>query len=162
MSNEMITSEYSLRPVTEEDLPKLVEIEQKVHVAPWSLAHFHAELDKPYSQVLVLTDDETDSQIAAYVVYWLMLDECEILNIAVDLPFRGLRFAKRMLRQVVNAATHKDLKRVVLDVRKTNQAAIQLYQGLGFTITQVRKNFYSNGEDAYQMTLPLKDDSIQF
>jgi ribosomal-protein-alanine N-acetyltransferase len=153
---------HSLRPATPDDLPALLQIERRVHVAPWTLEHFQAELEKPYAQVLVVTDDETDTVIAGYIVFWLMMDECQILNVAVDLPYRGLGYAKEMVRRAVSMAMKKNLKRTVLEVRKSNQSAVQLYQRLGFTITQVRRAFYSNGEDAYQMTLFTEEDGVRF
>lgn len=158
----METPEFSLRPATTEDLEQILKIEQQCHVAPWTEDHFRAELIKPYSQFLVLTDDETDTKIVGYIVSWLMFDECQILNVVVDLPYRGLGFAKRMIRKAAIVAAQKGVNRVVLEVRKSNLPAIQLYQGLRFVITQIRRGFYSNGEDAYFMTLSLVDDPIDF
>ena len=152
---------FSLRPVAEDDFLKILEIEQKVHVAPWTEKHFRGEAEKPYSQILVMTDDETDEQIAGYIVFWLMFEECQILNVAVDIPHRSRGFAKIMVRKAVALAAEKEVKKVLLDVRKSNLPAIQLYQSLGFTITQVSKAFYSNGEDAYQMTLHLNDTVLE-
>lgn len=153
---------FSVRPATEDDLDTLVEIESRVHVAPWTRASFEAELSKPYAQVLLLTDDETDSKIAGYIVFWNLLDEAQILNVAVDLPFRGQGHAKSLVRQVVSIASKKGSKRMVLDVRKSNVGAIQLYQGLGFSIVHIRKNFYSNGEEAFQMALELAGERVDF
>jgi ribosomal protein S18 acetylase RimI-like enzyme len=45
-------------------------------------------------------------------------------------------------------------------VRKSNQAAIQLYHSAQFVITHVRKGFYSNGEDAYHMSLALQGEGL--
>lgn len=153
---------FSLRPATTDDIPHLIAIEKRVHLAPWTEEHFVAELTKPYSNSYVLTDDETDSTIAGYVVCWMMFDECQILNVAVDLPFRGLGMAKLMIRKVIALAATKNSKKIILEVRKTNMPAIQLYQRLGFVISHILKGFYSNGEDAYQMTHSFKDDSIAF
>ena len=155
---------FSLRPATADDLPELVRIEKAVHAsypeAQWGEAQFKGELEKPYSRVLLLTDDETDSQVAGYVVYWLLFDEAQILNIAVDLPHRGMGFGKKMIRQVVADAIHKNIRKVLLDVRKGNTPAIQLYQAMRFTIGQIRKGFYSNGEDAYTMALDLDSAGV--
>jgi ribosomal-protein-alanine N-acetyltransferase len=153
---------WSLRPATTDDLPKILEIEKRVHVAPWDGAGFEGELAKPYCRFLLMTDDETDSEIAGYVVFWTMFDECQLLNIAVDLPHRGLGFAKQMIRHLVNVASQKNAKRVILDVRKSNAAAIGLYQALGFSISHVRKAFYSDGEEAYQMTLEMTGERVEF
>ena len=151
---------WSLRPATLDDLPLVLKIENAVHPAPWNEKNFIPELTKPYSHFLVMTDDETDSVVSGYIVFWTLMDECQILNIAVDLPFRGLGLAKQMIRRALGLSAKKGIKSASLDVRKTNQAAIQLYQGLRFTITHVRKSFYSNGEDGYQMRLPLDGEML--
>ena len=155
-----MATEFSLRPATEDDFSEIMKIEKQVHLAPWTEQHFRDELIKPYSSFMVLSDDETDSVIAGYIVCWQMFDEIQILNIVVNLPFRGLGFAKQMLRKVILLANKKDVKRIVLDVRKSNIPAFQLYQGLNFFITHIRKQFYSNGEDAYQMALTLQDEEL--
>ncbi len=151
---------FSLRPATLEDLDAVVKIENQVHAAPWTEEHFRAELTKPYSQFLVFTDDESDSIIAGYLVFWVMFDECQILNLATSLNYRGLGLAKQMIQKVVSIALKKGIKKVVLDVRKSNSPAIQLYQRVKFSITHIRKGFYSNGEDAYQMTLNLEGEIL--
>jgi [ribosomal protein S18]-alanine N-acetyltransferase len=153
---------FSLRPATAEDLPKVLEIERRVHSAPWDEDHFQEELTKPYSQFLVFTDDETDETVAGYIVFWILFNECQILDVAVDLPFRRRGLAKEMVRKAVNFALKKDIRKVLLEVRKSNSAALHLYQSIGFVVTHVRKGFYSNGEDAYQMALFLEDNVIQF
>ncbi len=152
----------SLRPISEDDLPKVIEVENRSHLAPWSEASFRGEMEKPYAQILVLTDDETDSEIFGYIVSWSLFEECQILNVVVDLPHRGLGYAQKMIRQVVQQALRAGLKRVLLDVRKGNLPAVQLYQKLSFNVTQVRRAFYSDGEDAYLMTLDLTGPKVDF
>jgi len=156
----MKTESFSLRPATTEDLSAVLQIETQVYPNPWTEEHFRLELTKPYSHFLVFTDDETDSIVAGYVVAWVMFDECQILNIATGLNYRGLGLAKQMIQKVVSIVAKKEIKKVVLDVRKSNGAAIQLYQQMNFNITHVRKEFYSNGEDAYQMTLRLAGEIL--
>ncbi len=156
----MKTESFSLRPATTEDLSAILQIETQVYPNPWTEEHFRLELTKPYSHFLVFTDDETDSIVAGYLVAWVMFDECQILNIATGLNYRGLGLAKQMIQKVVSIVAKKEIKKVVLDVRKSNAAAIQLYQQMNFNITHVRKEFYSNGEDAYQMTLRLAGEIL--
>ncbi|HAR42060.1 MAG TPA: ribosomal-protein-alanine N-acetyltransferase [Bdellovibrionales bacterium] len=156
---------FSLRPATEDDIPTISEIEKRAHKAPWAEGHFREELEKPYAHFLVLSDDETDSKIAGYIVYWIMFEECQILDVVVDLPYRGRGYAKLMIRNAVTTALNKDIRKILLDVRKSNLPAIQLYQNMKFVITHVRKSFYSDGEDAYQMALFLDqpaDEDIEF
>lgn len=156
---------WSLRPVTEDDLDALAEIESRVHVAPWKKEHFAAELDKPYAEALVFTDDETDSIITGYImVHWPLEGvsaAAQVLNVAVDLPYRGRGFAKEMLRQIAQVAGRKEVPEITLEVRRSNMAAIQLYQRIGFNIRQIRRHFYSNGEDAYTMVWALEGDPLR-
>lgn len=160
--NTLMEGSYSLRPATSDDIPAILALETKVHSAPWGEENFRFELSKPYSQFLVMTDDETDNTVAGYIIYWVLFDDCQILNVVVDLPFRGLGLAKKMIRQAAQSALQKGIKKLSLEVRKSNLPAIQLYQSLKFAITHVRKGFYSNGEDAYQMTLHLDDVILDF
>lgn len=145
---------FSLRPATTDDLATLVEIEARCHKAPWSRDHFEAELDKPFARLLLLTDDETDRSVGGYISYAL-LDGCSIQNVVVDLPFRGLGLGERLVRQAVREALRAGLERARLEVRKSNEGAIALYQKTGFSITRIQKGFYSDGEDACVMELDL-------
>ncbi|MEK7689688.1 MAG: ribosomal protein S18-alanine N-acetyltransferase [Bdellovibrionota bacterium] len=157
MDWESEMSAASLRPMTEDDVAAVVSLERRYQKAPWSEENIRSELAKPYCLFLVTTDDETDSKVMGYIVFWLMFDECHILNVLVDEKVRGLGLAKRMIRIAVTEAIKKDIKKILLEVRKSNAAAIGLYQKSGFVITHVRKAFYSDGEDAYQMALYLND-----
>lgn len=154
--------QFSPREAAADDLDRLVLLEKRIQVAPWSLAAFQAELQKPYSHTLLLTDDETDETVLGYVVYWLMLDDCQILNLGVAESFRGLGLGRQLVRLVCNQAMKKGIQVVKLEVRKSNLKAIELYQKAGFTISSIRKGFYSNGEDAYQMSLALSGEAVLF
>lgn len=148
---------YSVRPATPEDLDTLVQIESKVHLVPWNRAHFEAELEKPFSHLWVLTDDETDTEIAAYLTFWILGEEAEILNIVVNLDHRGLGFAKYLLQKALNESLRKGVRRIGLDVRLSNAPAIRLYERQKFAITRIQKGFYTHPypEDAYRMVLEL-------
>jgi ribosomal-protein-alanine N-acetyltransferase len=145
----------SLRPFSDSDYEQLLQIESKIQIAPWNQFQFEGELSKPYSRMWVLTDDETDSEIMGYVVFWDMKESFEILNLGVAPSHQRRGFARKIVRGVINEALRAGATRLILDVRKSNAPALLLYQSLGFTITQIRKSFYSNGEDGYFMTLSL-------
>lgn len=146
---------YSIRPASEVDLSKISALELRAHVQPWTEEGFHAELGKPFAYVWVLTDDETDDELMGYIVFWLLDGQCRILNLVVEPEARGLGFGKRLLRRAIDEAVRLGVKKAVLEVRYSNQAAVGLYQKLGFTITRIAKNYYSDGENAYLMELEL-------
>jgi len=146
-----------MRPATPDDVDQIMEIEKLVHVCPWSKESFLREFSLTQSRFLVLTDDETDEKILGYVVYWSLEGEAQILNVAVPLEYRGLGFGFKLVGQVVRQAIQENFRRVFLEVRISNTAAMGLYQKLGFAITARRNGFYSDGEDAYVMDLLLND-----
>jgi ribosomal-protein-alanine N-acetyltransferase len=158
----MADTTFSIRPVSESDLENILKLETTSHQAPWSLESLGAELVKPFSYFWVITDDETDEQIAGYIVFWIIDRECRVLNVVVSQEARGLGYGKLLIRSAIREALRQGCTQAALEVRKSNEAAVQLYQSLGFTISRIQKSFYSNGEDAYLMDLPLEGDKETF
>ncbi|MCC7440750.1 MAG: ribosomal protein S18-alanine N-acetyltransferase [Bdellovibrionales bacterium] len=150
----------SLRRATEDDLEGLAALEQRCQPAPWTREQFQAEFLKPYSQVILLTDDETDERILGYIVFWVVFDETQILNVAVEPDARGLGYGRRLVAAAVKAALRAQSKRVTLDVRVGNLGAIALYERCKFVKSHVRKAFYSDGEDGIQMDLFLGEGRV--
>ncbi len=150
---------FSIRPMTPSDLKTVAQMERALHVAPWTVHNIEDELGKSFCRFWLMTDDETDEVIAGYITFWLILEECHILNVVSGLAFRGKGVAKFLVRKAIAEAAKSGCKRVILEVRKSNAAAIGLYQTLGFTISHVRKAFYSNNEDAYSMIFDLSSES---
>ena len=115
------------------------------------------EMAKPYSRVLVLTDDETDSVIVGYIVYWVQVEGVSLHNVTVVTSWRGLGFAKQLMHTMINETVRDEIPRIILEVRASNEGAIQLYKHFGFTTTHQRPKFYKNGEMAYVMELKTSD-----
>lgn len=147
----------SLRPLVEDDLKQVLQIEAKSYPEPWKMGHFQLELEKPYTRALVLTDDETDSIVIGYIVYWVQVEGVSLLNIAVDPNWRGFGFGNRLMQAMIKEAVADDISRIILEVRESNKNAIELYEKIGFKVTHARKNFYSNGETALVMEIKTSD-----
>lgn len=150
----------SLRLAVPEDCAQLAHLEQEIQRSPWSENAFRGELDLPNSQILLVTDDETDEIILGYVVVRKHSDFNEVLNLGVGFSHRGLGWGTVLMRKVVSDSVRENKKRVVLDVRKTNEAAIQLYQKLRFDTVRIKRAFYTDGEDAMVMELSLDDKVV--
>jgi len=72
----------------------------------------------------------------------------DIIYIYVELEHRGKGFAKRMIGEFVERVRPKEM---MLEVRKTNEVAINLYRGMAFEVISERKGYYRDGEDAWVM-----------
>jgi len=139
------------RPACEEDLDQVVAIEKYSNSPPWSKAAFAAEFQKTGSNFWVLTDDETDNIVYAYVVFSFPSEQAHIQSVAVKKEFRRQGYAVLLLRAVINYVLRKGGDSIVLEVRKNNIAALALYQQLGFVVIHTIRAFYKDGEDAYSL-----------
>lgn len=147
----------SPRPATESDLGTLEALEKNSHPkSGWTRSMFSEELGRADSLFWVMTDNETDEKVSAYLVARRVDRDLHLLNLVVDIEHRGLGLAKKMLNHLVTEGLKSDVQRVFLEVRKSNAAAVNLYQNQGFSISSVRRAQYSDGEDAYFMELPLQ------
>lgn len=80
-----------------------------------------------------------------------------VTSISVLRSYRRLGLAKKLMVQAQEAmANIYRASHVSLHVRKSNRAALALYRDtLGFTVKDIEKGYYADGEDAYSMRLSL-------
>lgn len=145
----------TVEPMTENHISALSEIERDCFSKPWSENALKAELSNETSFFFVAEKNET---VCGYIGSHIVLDECYIANVAVLPDFRKSGVASALIEALLEKATEKDCLFVSLEVRKSNSAAISLYNKFGFSLCGERKNFYSEPtENAYIMTKKLKD-----
>ena len=139
---------WSLRPMDESWLPQVLDIEVRAYAFPWTDGIFRDCLKVGYSGWLVTSPDD---EVLAYAVMSMAVGEAHVLNLCVEPAYhqQGLgRFLLAHLQQVAGAA---GMDLMLLEVRKSNTAAIALYQGMGFHKLGVRKGYYpahQGSEDA--------------
>lgn len=139
-----------IRLMKTEDVPIVYEMEKTCFADPWgrdSLADFSS--GKGHS-VFVAEDDKS---IIGYGCTQQVLDECEILRIAVNPNFRKKGVGYSLLSEMVNNAYAHGSRIFYLEVREKNIPAIGLYKKLMFTESGRRKDYYKNPtEDAILMS----------
>jgi [ribosomal protein S18]-alanine N-acetyltransferase len=136
-----------------EDIADVMAIERTAYAYPWSERFFRQEMQVECARSFLA---ECEGRIAGYVLFWLLPGEIDIHNIAVHKDFRGRGLGRSLLENVILEARNRASARVTLEVRKSNAVAQRLYESVGFTISGVRKGYYSDdGEDAFLMTLEL-------
>jgi ribosomal-protein-alanine N-acetyltransferase len=142
-----------LRRMRPEDIEQVLAIEQRNFHEPWTRRSFLAEIDTaPLSQPLVAV---YENQIIAYIVPWFIAGELQIANVAVHEDFRRRGLARQLIVHVCDLAQRRDCRVAHLEVRRSNTAAVRLYESLDFQTTAVRRNYYGPGEDALLMSKHL-------
>lgn len=144
-----------IRKMTETDLSEVCAIEQATFSDPWSEEDFRSSLKEPGNGYLVA---EEEGEIAGYCGYWGIAGEGYIYNVAVKKEYRRQRIGYQMLKTLLDESLGRGITSFTLEVRRSNEAAIRLYEALGFESAGVRKDFYTKPkEDAVIMWLkPLQ------
>jgi ribosomal-protein-alanine N-acetyltransferase len=97
-------------------------------------------------------NDESNDKLVAYGGIWVVLDEGHIMNIAVHPDYRRGGLASMILLEMLKGAREKGATRFTLEVRKSNEPAIALYERFGFKKAGYRKGYYKEeNEDALIM-----------
>jgi len=99
--------------------------------------------------------DSAGVKAAAYCCVQKVLDEGEILRIAVAPELRRKGIAKSFLAKVIEELKTSGCDSVFLEVRQENLPAIGLYKNMGFEELYVRKNYYGKGQDASILKLKI-------
>lgn len=96
------------------------------------------------------------SELVGYVLVWLVIDQAEVISIAVDPLRRGRGVGRLLLDHFLAQVTADGVTAASLEVRASNGPAIALYEARGFTRVGERLHYYGNGEDALTYALPLR------
>ena len=125
---------------------QVAQLEKLCFSAPWSENSISSELTNPLSCWLVALDGD---RVAGYVGSQTVLDESDMMNIAVDPQYRRQGIAQALVEELVKCLARKGSRCLTLEVRASNVGAIALYGKLGFVQVGLRKNYYRNPrEDA--------------
>ena len=143
-----------MREMTLSDVAAVCAIEQQVQSHPWTQGNFSDALRSGYRCVV----DEIDSEIVSYAVLMPVVDEAELLTIAVAPSQQRNGLGGLMLREIIASAAAQQLRKIFLEVRVSNAAAIALYRASGFVEIGLRRGYYQNAEgreDALLMACEL-------
>ena len=145
-----MSSNINIRLMHFEDLDSVHAIEMQSFSEPWSRESFERELTVNHAARYVVVEKE--GKIVAYGGLWLILDEANITNIAVDSSERRQGLGVLLTEALLRLARCYDCVSVTLEVRPSNTAARALYDRFGFQIVGVRPKYYSQPvEDALLM-----------
>ncbi len=139
------------------DIPVLASYEKELFpYSPWSTAQFKEEFAGiPTTRFMSVA--ETDNQIVGYCGVFLPAPgvEADVLTVAVLPDFRRQGIAREFMRQIGEWAKDRGASALMLEVEKSNSAAIELYKSLGYMQISVRMDYYGPGQDAFVMRKEL-------
>ncbi len=137
-----------IRSLAYSDLPAVAAIERRAFPTPWSIAMFVLEMSKSTGVCLAAV---RGGELAGYTICSRYDTVWHVMNIAVDPRLRRQGIASALLAELYVRAGDESAQ-FTLEVRRSNQAAIELYQRDGFRIAGLRRHYYQdNGEDALIM-----------
>jgi ribosomal-protein-alanine N-acetyltransferase len=139
----------AIRPLAYADLPGVLSIERRAFITPWSMAMFVLELSKPSGICLAAYAGDS---LRGYLVCSRYAEMWHLMNVAVDPDRRRRGVATSLINQLLGEIQGAD--KVMLEVRGSNEGAIEMYRGFGFAPVGHRRRYYQdNGEDALVMEL---------
>lgn len=152
---EKISEIPTITPMTEEDITELADLEKMCFSEPWSAESLKDELYNDTARFFVL---KNDGKVLGYIGANNICGEVYITNVAVFPESCGKGYGRMLVNRLILQSQLENANFVTLEVRKSNENAIALYEKCGFKKMGERKNFYSNPtEDGLIYTLYFKE-----
>ena len=130
--------------MTQSHVAAIAGLEKLCFSDPWSESSIATELSCRLSCWLVAMEGET---LVGYVGSQTVIDESDMMNIAVHPDFRRRGIAEALVAGLEEQLRQRGSKALTLEVRDSNAPAIALYEKLGFTQVGLRKNYYRNPKE---------------
>jgi ribosomal-protein-alanine N-acetyltransferase len=148
----------ALQPMLVADLDAVLAIEQVVYTHPWTRGNF---IDSLHAGYLAQTLRDGGGMLLGYYLAMPGVDEMHLLNITVAPAWQGQGHARHMLDVLCQACRERALHKLWLEVRVSNQRALQLYERYGFVRMGLRRDYYpfssTQREDAVLMGLDIAE-----
>ncbi len=134
----------TVRKMETGDTLPIAQLEMECFSMPWPQQAIAMELKNPLSLWLVA---EEDGCFAGYVGSQAVLDEADMMNIAVSPAFRRRGVAQKLVLELVEQLAAKAVRCLTLEVRASNESAIALYEKLGFSQVGRRPRYYQKPKE---------------
>ncbi len=139
----------TIKSMKQTDLDDVMAVEEVAFASPWNRGMYLRELERLDACYLTA---KSGRLLIGYGGVLVILDEAHIMTLAVRDDYRRQGIAMRILLELIGRAEEMEAHFLTLEVRKSNQPAISLYEKLGFQIMGERKHYYiDNLENALIM-----------
>lgn len=138
--------EITFGEIQPDEVERLSEIESSTFSMPWKAADFLEMIELDYAYYIAAREDGVPIGCCGVRN---MCGDGEITNVVIEASHRRQGIGERMLRYLMETGRERGIENYTLEVRRSNDKAIALYEKLGFVMEGVRKNFYEKPvEDA--------------
>ena len=138
MSAVLEFPEETYRLMSQEDLSRVMTIEESAYQFPWSKTIFKDCIKAGYTCWVV----ELENEIIGYAIFINAVQECHLLNLCINPDLQSRGYGRKLLAKILDDAKENYATCVFLEVRPTNRSALQLYESEGFNEVGVRKKYY--------------------
>ena len=149
------------------ELSEIAALESKIFSDAWSEKSLEETWNQKNAEIFTaryrmeesdesIEKPEESNKIAGYVIFYYVLDEGEIARIAVSPEARRQKTATRIYQRLEKFCEEKEITKIMLEVRESNEAARAFYSRCGFKEDGIRKNYYDTPkENAVLMSVSL-------
>jgi len=135
----MASTNIIIHPLLPEDIPTITVIHQHCFQIPWPLESFMTLMatQTPLGFKVV-----SRHQCVGFIIASVVIDEAEILTLAVDPPYQRQHWGQALLTHLIATLQQQKATKLLLEVDENNAAALAFYQKNEFVVTGTRKNYY--------------------
>ncbi|MFN8770077.1 MAG: GNAT family N-acetyltransferase [Neisseriaceae bacterium] len=153
MQNIRSLPKCTYRNATLDDLDAIMVINDQFELN-WTREKFLEVFENNIPIILAYNEDNI---FIGYLVYFCILDEGRIINVAIDKKYQNRSYGKKLIHRSLEEMYEMNMHYALLDVKTDNYVAINLYTKMGFQILCRRINYYTGDVDgdAYFMQLKL-------
>lgn len=153
--SQLTPQEHRIRGATPGDVLSIGLIERDSFSDPWGPREFTTAIEA--QQAIFLVAEDSAGVVTGYVIAINVLDEAEVLNLAIHRRNRRSGLGGKLLDAALSEAASRGAEQVYLEVRESNVAARRLYESRGFAEVSRRRGYYRNPvEDALVLRLAVQ------
>lgn len=132
----------------------IAQLEREIFSDPWSLSSLLSTQEQIHGHII---EYKVREELIGYLIFYHMGEDLELARVAVSPSHRGQGIASKLMQRMEHYAQQNSCTRIILEVRISNEEAIQLYKKQNYHTLGVRKHYYTNPiEDAQIMSRQIQ------
>lgn len=137
--------DFQFNIISKDDIPEVLILSNFLGTRAWTHSDYLEVISSSNMHGLII---KLESKMLAFVIYTVIVDEMEILQIVVHPEHQCQHIGSRVMQFLLEFCREKLLKKIYLEVASSNHRAIAFYNKFGFKDVHIRHNYYFNGDSA--------------